>query len=174
MPCGGLTLVGPRNDTLDGGWDPSHGNGQFLGLSSPLKSIGSLCMYAAKRIIQLSITAWLAMQPFPKFFDHLLQYNFTVVGCFCYGRCYLYIIIHPYIIIRGFTGVGWMAGTGAGSGRTTCADQLRTRAKGEGRLMAGGQATIKRSEIVACSYLNYVVLPFQCNCCLLKHDFDAF
>jgi len=45
-------------------------------------------------------------------------------------------------------------GSGGGRGRTTCADQLRARVKGEGRhgawLTAGGQATIESSEIVAC------------------------
>ena len=48
------------------------------------------------------------------------------------------------------TGVAYM------DGRTTCADRLQ--AKGEGRhgawLTAGGQATIQRSEIVACFTVN--------------------
>ena len=42
MPFVEMTRVGPRNHVLDG-VDIPHRNGQFWGLSCPLKSIGSLC-----------------------------------------------------------------------------------------------------------------------------------
>jgi len=61
MPFGGwLTHVGHRNHVLDRVNIP-HGKRQCWGLSGPLKSTGSLCcgvVYAAKGIIQSTITAW--------------------------------------------------------------------------------------------------------------------
>jgi len=63
---GVTTLVGQRNHVLDG-VDMLHDKGQFWGLSGPLKSIGSTAViYAAKGILQSSITARYAMRSFVK------------------------------------------------------------------------------------------------------------
>jgi len=57
-----MTRVGPRNHVLHGVEIP-HGNGEFWGLSGPLKSIGSLCCGTfSKRdhsVVSGGMTAWL-------------------------------------------------------------------------------------------------------------------
>jgi len=69
---GGLTCVGPRNHALDEVKIPK-GRGQFLGLSAPLKSIGSLLRCTLQKgsfICQLCHDVRCGLSS--KLFDHLL------------------------------------------------------------------------------------------------------
>jgi len=67
MQFGGLTRVDPGNHVLDGVQIP-QGKGKFWGFPAHLKALGvSVAVNAAKGIIQSSITARHAMQPFVKF-----------------------------------------------------------------------------------------------------------
>ena len=43
MALGMWGAVGQSNHLLDGGSGSTHGKGQFWGISSPLKSIGTAC-----------------------------------------------------------------------------------------------------------------------------------
>ena len=89
MPFRGLTCIGTSNHVLDGDWDP-HKRGNFVALSGPMKSTGSLyCGVCSKRnhsIVDNGCNApyWLVSyyivprkKPplrcglLPKFFDHM-------------------------------------------------------------------------------------------------------
>jgi len=89
MPFGGWLMWAQRNHVLDGVQTPT-GRSNFWGLSGPLKSIGSQCCgVPSKGIIQSSITARYAMQPFieilwllvsfSSFFLYVHQYNDVMI-----------------------------------------------------------------------------------------------
>ena len=58
MPFGGLTNVGPRNLVLDDGRDPRTGRDNFGACLAEWKALVTAALYAAKGIIQSSISAW--------------------------------------------------------------------------------------------------------------------
>jgi len=75
---------------------------------------------------------------------------------------YLYIIIHWWIWPRAW--LTWTDGRGSAAGadgrvQTGCGRGWRERGRHGAWLMAGGQATIERSEIVACKlYLCWIII----------------